>query len=53
MKFTNKLERHQNDQRHNILWVGMITKPTTKPAERKPKQLSTRDEQRLLKGDWK
>ena len=56
MRFTNKLERHQSDQRHKMLWVGLITQPAAKPMkpiDRKPKQPSVRDEQRLMKEEWK
>jgi hypothetical protein len=54
MRYTNKLERKQSDQRHNMLWVGMYVnggqqqrKPTPKPKN------PARDERLLNKEEWK
>jgi len=53
MRFTNKLERKQNDQRHNMLWVGMYVKKSEPQRKVAPKPEPARDERLLNKEEWK
>ena len=53
MRFTNKLERKQSDQRHNMLWVGMYVKGAGNSRKPAPKPEPARDERLLNKEEWK
>lgn len=55
MRFTNKLERKQSDQRHNMLWVGMYVKSSKQPevTSKSKCKANPRDEQLLNKEEWK
>ena len=53
MRFTNKLERKQSDQRHNMLWVGMYVKSSKKLEVASKPRTNPRDERVLNKEEWK